>query len=89
MPLPLWKQEPATPRQISYIDDLANELGFDTERKLAHIRTILADAYHKGTFNMRKWEASKVIDQFKHWRDEMKERDRREESLADSGYYDE
>lgn len=76
------QMEPATPAQINFINSLADQLGFDETKKIAHIQDLLEDE-GKSTFNLRKWEAGLVIDAFKGWK-EKQPRNERQQVMFDN-----
>ena len=61
-------RQAATPRQISYIETLAIDLGFTLHRRHAHVEDIIK---RKFSFldELYRSEASQVINQFKEWKE--------------------
>lgn len=58
----------ATDKQINFINILANDLGFNIERRNAHISDIVGYTI-KSLDSLTITDANKVIEKFKIWRD--------------------
>ena len=66
--MPLMKVDPITEKQLKYLEQLVIDLGFDIHRRNTHIKSIIfRDIKHLD--ELRKNEASAVIDKFKKWKE--------------------
>lgn len=70
--MPIIKVEKATPAQVKYIEQLAIDLEFDRHRRNRHIEAIVLRPIN-WVDQLTKQEASKVITQFKEWKEEEKD----------------
>ena len=69
--MPLMKVDPITEKQLRYLEQLVIDLRFDIHRRNAHIKSIIfRDIKHLD--ELRKNEASAVIDKFKEWKEKRK-----------------
>lgn len=65
------KHDPLTEKQLHYLESLTIDLGFDIHRRNAHIKSIIFREV-KHLDELRKNEASAVIDKFKEWKENRK-----------------
>lgn len=66
------KIDKATPKQIQYIEQLAIDLNLDRHRRNRHVISIIFREI-KHLDELRKNEASTVIDKFKEWKENKKD----------------
>lgn len=66
------KLDKATSKQIQYIEQLAIDLNLDRHRRNRHVVSIIFREI-KHLDELRKVEASAVIDKFKEWKENKKD----------------